>query len=160
MIHFACLQCGLKFQVKDEFAGRSTVCPTCKQPLVVPTPTVETKAYIPPEALRGSSLNQVNYHGGVWLGDADKALAHNSGQTGRYVVDKEIARGGMGAVSRAIDRDLRREVAVKYMLDMDNAHQRERFLEEAQITGQLEHPHIVPIHELGVDHQNRLFFSM
>src|SRR5262249_29238143 len=35
-----------------------------------------------------------------------------------------------------------------------------RFLEEAQITGQLEHPNIVPIHELGMDAQKRLFFSM
>ena len=36
MIHFACLQCGMKFKVKDEFAGRSTRCPTCKSPVQVP----------------------------------------------------------------------------------------------------------------------------
>ena len=38
MISFSCSHCGMKFKVKDEFAGRSSKCPTCKQPLVVPAP--------------------------------------------------------------------------------------------------------------------------
>ena len=71
-----------------------------------------------------------------------------------------MARGGMGAVLRAVDCDIRREVAVKYLLDQANARKKIRFVEEAQITGQLEHPNIVPIHELGVDARKRLFFSM
>src|SRR5208283_4105414 len=66
----------------------------------------------------------------------------------------------MGAVLRAVDCDIRREVAVKYLLDQSNSGKQLRFIEEAQITGQLEHPNIVPIHELGVDSQKRLFFSM
>ncbi|MBY0528118.1 MAG: protein kinase [Gemmataceae bacterium] len=78
----------------------------------------------------------------------------------RYRVAGEIARGGMGKVVRAVDCDLRREVAVKYMLDQTDAEQQSRFVEEAQITGQLEHPNIVPVHELGVDAQKRLFFAM
>ena len=61
---------------------------------------------------------------------------------------------------RAIDCDIRREVAVKYMLQQADGKSKARFIEEAQITGQLEHPNIVPIHELGVDAQKRLFFSM
>ena len=72
-----------------------------------------------------------------------------SGQ--RYVIDKEIARGGMGAVLHAVDCDIRREVALKYLLDQSNATNKIRFVEEAQITGQLEHPNIVPVHELGID---------
>ncbi|MBL8827324.1 MAG: serine/threonine protein kinase, partial [Planctomycetaceae bacterium] len=76
------------------------------------------------------------------------------------MIDKEIARGGMGAVVRAIDSDIRREVAVKYMLTDGDAAQKARFIEEAQITGQLEHPNIVPIHEVGVDAEQRLFFAM
>jgi serine/threonine protein kinase len=46
------------------------------------------------------------------------------------------------------------------MLDQADAKKKARFVEEAQITGQLEHPNIVPIRELGVDAQKRLFFSM
>src|SRR5205823_1586742 len=139
MICFSCTQCAMKFQVKDEFAGRSTKCPTCKQPIVVPTPVAETKAFVPKDALAGtpSSLDQVDYRGGVTLGvagkesDADnlsvgKVLDRNGVSTGRYVIEKEIARGGMGAVLRAIDRDLRREVAVKYMLDADSPRQKSR----------------------------------
>jgi serine/threonine protein kinase len=66
----------------------------------------------------------------------------------------------MGAVLRAVDCDIRREVAVKYLLDQADPRKKVRFVEEAQITGQLEHPNIVPIHEVGVDGQGRLFFSM
>src|SRR5206468_12565139 len=66
-----------------------------------------------------------------------------------------ISRGGMGAVMRAVDCDIRREVAVKFMLDDRDPRHQTRFVEEAQITGQLEHPNIVPVHELGVDARDR-----
>lgn len=78
----------------------------------------------------------------------------------RYVMGAEIARGGMGAVVQATDRQIRREVAVKFLLDQSNQEKKIRFIEEAQITGQLEHPNVVPVHELGLDARQRLFFSM
>jgi serine/threonine protein kinase len=78
----------------------------------------------------------------------------------RYLLGAEIARGGMGAVLQAMDREMRREVAVKYLLDQGDHAKRLRFVEEAQITGQLEHPNIVPIHELVVDAQSQLYFAM
>ncbi len=78
----------------------------------------------------------------------------------RDVVAGEIARGGMGAVLRAVDRDIRREVAIKYLLNQTDADHQARFVEEAQITGQLEHPNIVPVHELGIDADGRLYFTM
>ena len=87
-------------------------------------------------------------------------LARRTKKDGRYLVEQEIARGGMGVVLRAVDCDIRREVAVKYLLDQADSGKKARFVEEAQITGQLEHPNIVPIHELGVDARKRLFFSM
>src|SRR5439155_18193456 len=77
-----------------------------------------------------------------------------------YAVGREIARGGMGAVSRAVDQDIRREVAVKFLLNQADGRLRARFVEEARITGQLEHPNIVPIHQLGVHQDGRCFFSM
>jgi serine/threonine protein kinase len=77
-----------------------------------------------------------------------------------FEVEGEIARGGMGAVMRAVDQDIRREVAVKFLLNHADERLKARFIEEAQITGQLEHPNIVPIHQLCVHEDGRCFFSM
>jgi serine/threonine protein kinase len=78
----------------------------------------------------------------------------------RYATADEIARGGMGAILRALDCRIRREVAVKYLLDQSDVDKKARFITEAQITGQLQHPNIVPVHDLGVDSLQRLFFAM
>lgn len=77
----------------------------------------------------------------------------------RYRPVMEVARGGMGVVSRVRDLELSRDVAMK-VAGSDSARHLLRFLEEAQITGQLDHPGIVPVHELGLDDQGRLFFTM
>lgn len=77
----------------------------------------------------------------------------------RYELSEELARGGMGSILRARDRDLRRDVAMKVMLG-HGSRQVARFLEEAQVTGQLGHPGIVPVHDLGVDENGRFFFTM
>lgn len=79
---------------------------------------------------------------------------------GRYSVSKEIARGGMGAILQAQQAAMKRRVAMKVMLNAQNESDVLRFIEEAQITGQLEHPSIVPIYELGVDEQEQLFYTM
>ena len=80
----------------------------------------------------------------------------------RYRIDGEIARGGMGAVLKGRDPDLGRDVALKVLRDdlRDNADMVRRFVEEAQIGGQLQHPGIVPIYELGTFADRRPFFSM
>lgn len=80
----------------------------------------------------------------------------------RYRLDGEIARGGMGAVLRGRDKDLGREVAFKILLDAhkSNPDVIRRFIEEAQIGGQLQHPGIAPVYELGKLADERLFFSM
>ena len=88
----------------------------------------------------------------------------------RYVLDKEIGRGGMGAVLKIFDVDLRRHLAMKVALGQGGESDGEaseldpgrlmRFLEEAQVTGQLDHPGVVPVHELGVDADGRVYFTM
>jgi serine/threonine protein kinase len=78
---------------------------------------------------------------------------------GKYILNGELGRGGMAVVYLAADQDIHREVAVK-MLHGADTDLRLRFLAEAQITGQLEHPNIVPVHDLDFDHQGRPFFSM
>jgi tetratricopeptide (TPR) repeat protein len=80
----------------------------------------------------------------------------------KYQLFGEIARGGMGAVLKGRDVDLGRELAVKVLLDShkDNPELVRRFVEEAQIGGQLQHPGVVPIYELGSFVDRRPFFTM
>ena len=80
----------------------------------------------------------------------------------RYQLQGEIARGGMGAILKGRDVDLGRSLAVKVLLEShrDNAEVIGRFIEEAQIGGQLQHPGIAPIYELGQFPDQRPFFSM
>jgi serine/threonine-protein kinase len=83
-------------------------------------------------------------------------------QTGdRYQLQGEIARGGMGAVLRGRDVDLGRDLAVKVLLEK-HTHRPEvarRFIEEAQIGGQLQHPGVVPVYDIG-RFGDRPFFTM
>ena len=80
----------------------------------------------------------------------------------RYRIDGEIARGGMGAVLKGRDPDLGRDVALKVLREdlRENADMVRRFVEEAQIGGQLQHPGLVPIYELGTFADRRPFFAM
>jgi serine/threonine protein kinase/WD40 repeat protein len=81
---------------------------------------------------------------------------------GRYLVSRELARGGMGAILEANDESLDREVAMKVMLDDAEQDQvaRQRFLREALVLARLSHPNIVPIHDMGRDEQGRRFYTM
>ena len=81
---------------------------------------------------------------------------------GRYELHGEIARGGMGAILHARDRDLGRDLAIKVLLE-SHANKPDvlrRFIEEAQIGGQLQHPGIAPVYELGRLDDARPYFSM
>jgi tetratricopeptide (TPR) repeat protein len=77
----------------------------------------------------------------------------------RYVLRHFHARGGIGEIWLAEDAEIGRPVALKRLRPTSEG-QRDRFLVEAQITGQLEHPGIVPVHDLGVDEGGRPFYVM
>ena len=78
----------------------------------------------------------------------------------RYEVSSELGRGGMGVVYRARDPLLNRDVAVKLIGSSELSPEiEERFQREAQIVAQMDHPGIVPIHDLG-RHEGSLFFVM
>ena len=80
----------------------------------------------------------------------------------RYQLQGEIARGGMGAILKGRDTDLGRDLAIKVLLDQHKNKPEviQRFVEEAQIGGQLQHPGIAPIYELGQFADKRPFFAM
>ncbi len=79
-----------------------------------------------------------------------------------YETGDEIARGGMGAVRSVFDGNIRRDVAMKVLLEGAGASEGKilRFVNEAQVTGQLEHPSIVPVYELGTDAAGNVFYTM
>ncbi|MBL8897327.1 MAG: tetratricopeptide repeat protein [Planctomycetes bacterium] len=95
----------------------------------------------------------------VRVDDETKALRDPSG---RYEVLGEIGRGGVGVVYKGRDRDLGREVAMKVLRSeyAERPEILERFVEEAQIGGQLQHPGIVPVYELGLQHGERPYIAM
>src|SRR5262245_60308324 len=80
----------------------------------------------------------------------------------KYRVIDEIARGGMGAVLRVHDPDLDRILALKVLLPehLHHPEMHRRFLDEARITGRLQHPGVVPVHDIGTFADDRPFFTM
>ncbi len=83
-------------------------------------------------------------------------------ETDRFVERGLLGRGGSSTVVRAFDRDLLRDVAIKILLTefQEGSPETERFVEEARITGQLEHPNIVPVYELGAQPNGQRFLCM
>jgi hypothetical protein len=80
---------------------------------------------------------------------------------GRYRLGRRIGKGGMGEVLAARDEQVGRDVAIKRMRAAAPAERAvRRFLREASIQGRLEHPAIVPVHELGRDDDGLPFFVM
>lgn len=90
-------------------------------------------------------------------------LARPAPRGRRYEVECDIGRGAMGVVQRVWDKDLRRQLAMKTMHAKVSGEWKQlaaRFIEEAQIIAQLDHPSIVPVHDLGLDDFGRPFFVM
>ena len=80
----------------------------------------------------------------------------------RYQILGEIARGGIGVVYKGRDKDLNRDIALKVLRPelADREDILQRFIEEAQVGGQLQHPGIVPIYGIGLQHDGRPSFAM
>jgi len=78
----------------------------------------------------------------------------------KYHIGRVVAQGGMGAILDARDDATQRGVAMKVMLDGSSPDDLARFVAEARVTAQLEHPNIVPVHELSVDENGQPFYTM
>ena len=95
-------------------------------------------------------------------GPGSRGTSVAGGQSSRYQLVCSLARGGMGEIFEGRDLDLGRDLAVKVIRE-EHRHEPEmvrRFVEEAQIGGQLQHPGITPIHDVGRFPDGRLFIAM
>ncbi len=91
-----------------------------------------------------------------------RALAPGTVVAGKYRINGEIGRGGMGVVYEAEDLRLKRPVALKFLPAelTDNPEARQRFVHEAQAASILDNPHICTIHEIGEGEDGRMFIAM
>jgi len=101
-----------------------------------------------------------------WI--SDETVAHLRGVADsadlsgtKYRLGDEIGRGGMAVVYKALDTELNRDVAIKvlHLSDVTPGMVR-RMLREAQVIAQLEHPAIVPVHDVGTLSDGRVFYAM
>jgi len=90
-----------------------------------------------------------------------RTIVEQPGEHSRYEIGELIGEGGMGSVYLAHDRELERDVALKVLRDVaPTADERDRILREARILASLEHPGIVPVHDVGTLPDGRLFYVM
>src|SRR5687767_7682471 len=102
--------------------------------------------------------------GGVHPSEPTPPIQHDEvpATTDRYAIGAEIARGGMGTIVHAFDRLLDRPVALKLLQTewLGDPSARLRFIDEAKATAQLDHPSVVPVHDVGELSDGRIFFAM
>ena len=97
-----------------------------------------------------------------------EVITHHGRETERYTLLERIGSGGMGTVYRVRDERLRRVLALKVVLDRAFGRKQGsgssralfRFLEEAQVMAQLDHPGVLPVHDIDVDEEGKPFFTM
>ena len=94
--------------------------------------------------------------------EGDRQIGAPTSEAGRFRFLRDHAQGGIGKVSVAFDTELRREVASKQIKAdrAEDAESRGRFVLEAEVTGRLEHPGIVPVYGLGIDDQGSPYYAM
>lgn len=115
----------------------------------------------------------VHYSDSPWQ-TADFSLKRQrpaDGEPSRYSIRERLAQGGMGVVYRVWDENLHRDLAMKLIREKvrpdDTTRNAEvdveklgRFIREAEITARLDHPGVIPIHDMGTDARGRIFFTM
>jgi serine/threonine-protein kinase len=146
---------GLTHWLRTKLAGAPSSDPSPTPPVTLPAVGEEELRTVPmaggPEAAPSFDDD-----------DTLSLLARQPGALERYTDNGEVGRGGMGRVHSVLDKSLLREVALKVLRPELERQKRQvqRFIREAQLTSQLDHPNIVPIHELGRDVETGYYISM
>lgn len=127
-----------------------------------PTDTADFEGKPPPVFLESMNLESLLNH----LEDARPSIiadiSEDSNPPARYLIGQELGSGSIGQVIEARDQHLGRLVAIKILHDGEGLSRDgiARFIAEAQITAQLEHPSVVPVHEIGIMPGGMPYFSM
>ena len=136
--------CGKKYKVDEDRLGRKTVCRECGREFTLASSGQETL-----RAECGRTTPSSRPHAPARVEPADDVPE----KLGRFEIRSRLGAGGFGAVYRAYDPVLEREVALKVpraaVLESEKA--RARFLREPKAAAQLQHPHIVPVYDAGSD---------
>ena len=154
----------------EQFEELSTDFPELRLPLgqlrslkaredpVAPSPDAPTIDVKPGERDAGEARAAATGESGTSAGDHIEVPA----QEKKYGIREEVGRGGMGKIVKVWDQELNRFLAMKLILDgtAGDPERMSRFVQEAQVMGQIDHPGIVPIHDFGVDREGRVFFTM
>lgn len=180
MIAIEC-ECGKNYRVDDSFAGKTVRCKRCGHTMAIPqlmvsatphgalpdTPATHKVPHSTPAPFGERRLSQLDKRRSTpdrppresHSADRRPAAYENRGGYDRLQM---VTHGGQGKISIAHDTTLKRDVALKELRDhiamLPEA--RQRFVAEAEITGQLEHPGVVPIYALGADKQGNPFYTM
>jgi serine/threonine protein kinase len=111
---------------------------------------------------RSFALSRISLHGGHGGHPAESGEFSLSESSRRYEHIRLLGRGGMGVVDQVWDHDLMRKLAVKRLHPerADRGMALRQFLWEARVTAYLDHPNIVPVHDLGLDANGDLYFTM
>lgn len=127
-----------------------------------PTDTADFEGRPPPVFLESMNLESLLNH----LEDARPSIiadiSEDQTPPARYLIGQELGSGSVGQVIEARDQHLGRQVAIKILHDGEGLSRDgiARFVAEAQITAQLEHPSVVPVHEIGIMPGGMPYFSM
>jgi serine/threonine protein kinase len=119
-----------------------------------------------PDKNRSMTITQFmadgNLQGGVCLDEVASRVLTDDVRGRKYKLGDTVAEGGMGTILGAWDRNLRRHIAMKVLLRSRRSRKDHvlRFIEEAQVTSQLEHPSIIPVHELAINDEGDVFYTM
>jgi serine/threonine-protein kinase len=137
-------------------SGDELLCPECGLPLSTAAEAEGQAETLPPDD------SHVPVAPAAEHADERPAGGRDDGYRGRFRILRQHARGGLGTVSIAEDQTLGRQVALKQIRPemAGRRGSRERFIHEAQVTGQLEHPNIVPVYALGRDERGRPYYAM
>jgi serine/threonine protein kinase len=133
MTLLSCQSCSVSFRIQKYQEGQRYSCPTCRLPLCLSTSGIsEASATV------------------IDLGlDAADAAPPVPKRLGRFVVVRDLGRGAMGTVHKAWDTDLARWVALKILHPSAASEEGlERFRREASVVASLDHPNIVPVHDV------------
>ncbi len=137
--------------ISANMSDRDTLPASTPDTLIRPS-SVHEKPTVAQQARRSTVLPRLEWKGEVPVPRADPRL--------RFEELGSLGVGGMGEVVLAKDHDIERTVAIKRLKQQDDLGMVVRFVDEIRTVGALEHPNIVPVHDVGVDESGRYYFVM